>query len=1524
MATPHVLPQPSELQQRHIAWAVLAGGFLVTAVASQFMIASVRKIAERDFFSHTEELKIFVSKRLDDHARILLGGAAFFQASAEVTRETWRVFTSHQQVEKQLPGIQGMGYSPLIPRPELARHLQNIRGEGFPEYTVKPEGERDFYTPVIYLEPFSGRNLRAFGYDMFSEPVRRAAMERARDTDAPALSGKVFLVQETDQDVQPGTLMYVPVYRKGQPIDSVERRRAAITGWVYSPYRMNDLIQGILGDRNLEQKKQLYLTVYDGDSLSPQSLLYGGPSAEKKCRESATRFTRQIPVDFNGNRWTLCFAQTGDGVLTADYLRVWLTLVGGLLITALLFALIRALLSTRAEAQRMAVELTANLQESEQSYRNQFALNSAVMLLIDAGDGAIIDANDAALDYYGYPRKRMLALHITDINVLAPLEVRHLMATVGQEKSKRFQFQHRLANGSIRDVEVSSSRIPFGGRAVLHSIIQDNTDLKKAERALQSKTALLEAKLNATLDGVLVIDANQKRLLINQHMIDLFNIPQPVLQDDDDTALLAYVTNLTKNPEQFLEKVQHLYGQTAEVSRDDIELKNGMLLDRYSAPVFGEDGTYFGRIWTFRDITERKRTEDDSKRQAALINSLLDSIPDIIFFKDVNGVYLGCNPAFAEFVGRSKEWFIGKTDYDLFDREIADSFRTNDRLMLDSCEARHNEESVTYPDGRIRIIDTLKTPYWGPDGKLIGILGISRDITERRQAEDALRKSEEQVSLLLNSTAEAIYGIDLQGDCTFANPACVRMLGYADTEQLLGKNMHALIHYAYPGGRPMPVEVCRIYQAFREGKDVHVDDEVLWKADGTSFPAEYWSYPVSVKGAVTGSVVTFIDITKRKIAEMELARLSVIQSELMRLATDFVNVPLERQDRAIDQSLATMGQLIHADRAYLFAYDFGAGRMSNTHEWCEAGITTEIENRQAIPAERLPDWVAAHRRGELMHIPNVEALPANSALRLMLEPQGIRSLITLPLMQGAACLGFVGFDSVREERVWHGEEVSILRVLAELYAHFEARRASERETLELQKSLMEARDAAQSAALAKSMFLANMSHEIRTPLNAILGYAQIMGRECQACPMGHRLKAITRSGEHLLELLTDLQELVRSDTHNITLAPSAFDLYQALDDVRIMFARNPAAQTLTLEVAHAPNVPRFICADPGKVRQILVNLVGNAFKFTVMGGVRLSASVLATDATDGVTLAVDVEDTGCGIAIDDMGRIFKVFEQTESSRKSGKGTGLGLHLSQRYARALGGDITVTSRLGEGSCFRFTFRAQVAPDDATEQPRRGSVRRLAEAQRAYRVLVVDDDPSSREILAALLEPVGFTVETVDSPVRALARLDTAETVDLVLIDKQMPEMDGYEAIRRIRQLAGKQKLPVLVVTASGFSDERKRALAAGANGLVSKPVRREQLLEEIGRAVSAQYAYDEAEAATDVAQLDSDALARLPAQQLRVLDQAVRRGDILMLRTIVATIALDHAGLAAGIRTLVDTYNYDHLRRLLDATKMETV
>ena len=375
-----------------LAWVPLSTVLLATAMGAIYLKTDIEADANRRFDAACGEIGLRINARLDAHAQILRSGAALFDASTEVTRNGWRVFTSRQRVEQHLPGIQGLGFALAIPREGLAEHVREIRGQGFPDYTVRPEGEREVYTSIIYLEPFSGRNLRAFGYDMFSEPVRRAAMERARDGDAAAISGRVILVQETDQNVQVGTLMYVPVYRQGMPTDTVAHRQAALYGWVYSPYRMNDLMQGILRGSDLQAGMRIRLRVFEDERLSPDSLLYDSQPREAMKSAPPPRLTRQTMTAFNDHPWHLHFSQPEAEF---HYGPVYGVLAGGTTISLLLFGLLRSLLNTRLRARRLADQLTVDLRASEAQKKAILNGINANITLVDQ-ELKILWANQAA------------------------------------------------------------------------------------------------------------------------------------------------------------------------------------------------------------------------------------------------------------------------------------------------------------------------------------------------------------------------------------------------------------------------------------------------------------------------------------------------------------------------------------------------------------------------------------------------------------------------------------------------------------------------------------------------------------------------------------------------------------------------------------------------------------------------------------------------------------------------------------------------------------------------------------------------------------------------------------------------------------------------------------------------------------------------------------------------------------------------------------------------------------------------
>ena len=469
-------------RNKFAAWIVLLAGLIITVIVSIYIKTNVESMAEQEFTFQCVELKNKIKDRLDDQARILMSGAALFNASDGVTREKWRIFTTYLRFEKELPGIQGVGFSLLIPRKDLPGHIKKIRSEGFPEYHVRPEGERELYSSIIYLEPFSGRNLRAFSYDMLSETTRRTAMEMARDTDAAALSGKVALVQENSEDVQAGTLMYVPVYRKGEPVDSIEQRRAAIYGWVYSPHRMKDLMRGILGGHYLEGKKQFHIQLFDGEQTSPKSLLYENHPASTRNLWPDVSLTRQLPIDFNGRLWTLQVTENGGGFFSSEYLQVWLAMTSGVTVTLLLFALIRTLLNSREQSVRIAENLTKDLRETEARYR---------VLFTDAPYGIVVCnlltkrfqyANPAICAMFGFSEEEFVLLKKADIHPIEPMKTG--MTKVKDERPLTSDISCMRKDGTLFYASIVSVEMAIDGYKCEVNFFTDTTERRKIETEL--------------------------------------------------------------------------------------------------------------------------------------------------------------------------------------------------------------------------------------------------------------------------------------------------------------------------------------------------------------------------------------------------------------------------------------------------------------------------------------------------------------------------------------------------------------------------------------------------------------------------------------------------------------------------------------------------------------------------------------------------------------------------------------------------------------------------------------------------------------------------------------------------------------------------------------------------------------------------------------------------------------------------------------------------------------------------------
>ncbi len=689
-------------------------------------------------------------------------------------------------------------------------------------------------------------------------------------------------------------------------------------------------------------------------------------------------------------------------------------------------------------------------------------------------------------------------------------------------------------------------------------------------------------------------------------------------------------------------------------------------------------------------------------------------------------------------------------------------------------------------------------------------LVVAREQQRREAVEHDLADLGDRQQGLLDALPFAAWMADRDGRLLEVNLAFADWIG-RDRSQVVGRLPTEVL--------PAPVaRSCLAASAEVVATGGPVREEHQDAPTGRTFEHDHTPYR-DAAGEVRGVVGFRRDITDRVETLRRLQEQSALQELLMDLAVGFVNTPVEQLDAGIDQALARIGRFAGADRAYVFSYDLAEGTTSNTHEWCAEGIEPQLDSLQEVPLELVPDWVETHLAGRTMHVDDVQALPPDSGVRQVLEPQGVVTLIALPIAVGDECLGFVGFDVVAVRREWTRTEHQLLRVLAELLANAELRRRYER-------ALVAAREQAEVANEAKTRFLSTISHELRTPMSGVLGLTELLLDDDLT---GHQRSYVTAArdaAEGLLLLVGDLLDIARIEQRRLELALGPTDLPGLLRGV-VTAARvdaEPRGLEVTLQLD--PALPSQVHTDGARVRQIVTNLVSNAVRFTDVGRVRLSAA--PTDGVGGTpTFAIEVCDTGVGIAADQQREVFEPFIQVDAptARRVG-GSGLGLSIVRELVGLLGGRISLDSTPGVGTCVRVELPLEEAP--AAEDPRVPAVTVPA----GLRVLVAEDDPVNQKVLRGFLHSVAAHVEVVGDGQAAVEAL-RAGGVDVVLMDGSMPVLDGLGATRRIRALPPPARdVPIVAVTADAAASHAQACRAAGMDAVLVKPFDRATLVTTV--------------------------------------------------------------------------------------------
>jgi PAS domain S-box-containing protein len=1085
-------------------------------------------------------------------------------------------------------------------------------------------------------------------------------------------------------------------------------------------------------------------------------------------------------------------------------------------------------------------------------------------------DGIVLQMNDTELRWLGYAREEVEGRrHFSDL--MTPASAAAFAERFGEFRDQAsrgvWEWEMRCQDGSSITFLVHAEAVRDAAGRFLRSrcAVLNITERKRVELALReseerfrsivesSPVAMYFYHLEAT--GRLVLtgaNPSADRIVGIAHKDLVGKSIEEVFPNLAQTAIPEMYRNVA------LEKIG--------AQQFEIPYRDDRFAGYYTVNVF-----WTGRrtiAVSFLDISDRRRVETALRESEERLRTIFDSSLDAILTADTAGRCVDCNPAAITLFGfPDKAALLARSLLDLAPARQSDGRDSREHFAQRMAEImatggaafawdlRHADGTVFPSEVSIALTEIQGQKVFH---------GIVRDVSARREAEARVRRSEEKLRIIYETSRDAIITLDVQGRCLDCNPAALAMFGCQEEQALLHRELVAFSPPRQPDGRDSRVAFLELLpHVLAQGSATL--EWYLQRLDGTVFPVEI---SISV-GELDGQPTLYgigRDITQRKQAETQLHQLqsAVEQSPTVVVITDLKADIEYVNPRFAEQTGYTASEVLGKNPRLL-----------------QSGLHAREFYREL--------W---------------------------------QTLLAGQTWRGELCNrrkdGFL---------FWEFAAIAPIRDRAGRLTHFVAIKEDITERRRLAGELREARDAAEAANHAKSIFLANMSHEIRTPMNAILGFSQLLLRDAVLSgPQQRQLATIQRSGEHLLAIINGILEMARIEAGRVALNPNPFDLHRLLDDLERLFSLRAQAKQLRFLVERQGPVPRYLVADDTKLRQILTNLLGNAVKFTPNGGtVGLCVRTEAEPDGSGGRLFVQIEDTGPGIAPEDLPRLFKPFFQTQHAAQIGGGTGLGLAISRELVRLMGGECTVQSQVGVGSTFAFDVRVEQVEENfalAETMPVR-KVLRLRPDLPACRLLVADDDIQNRDLLEQMLLPIGFEIRTAVDGAQAVAQCQ-AWRPHLVLMDLRMPVMDGYEATRRIRAAHG-PAVKILALSAGVLAENRQQALAAGADAFLGKPFHEAELLETIQGLAGVDYLRQAPPGTaslvpppTAAQQPSVESIRRLPEALVAALRAATGRADYDQMLILVDEIAAQDESLGQQLRQLVQGFDYGELQKVLSA------
>ena len=815
------------------------------------------------------------------------------------------------------------------------------------------------------------------------------------------------------------------------------------------------------------------------------------------------------------------------------------------------------------------------------------------------------------------------------------------------------------------------------------------------------------------------------------------------------------------------------------------------------------------RMWLQRRAqadAQRERANHRERIEAlGLLEAIAQSSNDTIFAKDRRGRYVFYNRAGCEVLGLTRDEIVGRSDADLFDVPTAERLCRNDEAALAFAAPQAFEEPLLTPQGE-RITLCTKGPLFDADGGLIGLFGVSRDVTEARRAERALRDSEAHYRAVVEVLSEGIYVCDANGAMLSCNPTAERILGTSQADWNGSTAIAPGWFPQHPDGSPMgPDEV----PAGKVLAGAPAQRDVLLSAIGPAGTLTWFevsALPVISpdSGKLIAVVTSFSDVTERKNATDELARhRDELEAQVAQRTRELqvTNTALEdaaRFNRTITDMLP--GQVAYWDTELRcrFANQTFYDWFGKTPQRVIGRTVVEIFGAEHLGT--VLSRLEAALRGEAQHFER-ETVRTDGAT-FTHQVHYIPDRLTAGTVRGIYVMSF---------------DISALK-------------RAQAEMTDLNTELKRSRDQADAANRAKSSFLANMSHEIRTPMNAIIGLTHLMSRDSRDVQQRQRLGKVSDAAHHLLQIINDILDLSKIEAGKMSLDETEFALDAVVSRAVEMVSGRAREKGLEL-VLDTALLPNLLSGDPTRLTQALINLLSNAVKFTEHGWVRLRAEVLA-ETERRLHVRFEVQDTGEGIALEQQAALFNAFAQADGSitRRHG-GTGLGLALTRHLALLMGGEAGVQSAPGEGSTFWFTaWLGRVAlTDDAVGELAHAQSGEPAEVVSLHglRALLVDDLPEAQAVLGGYLHLLGLQVDAFDNGAQALAHvqaeMSAGRPYDVMLIDWRMTPMDGIETLRQLRAQLGAGTPPSILATAFDEPGMRRKARAVQYDAVLIKPV-----------------------------------------------------------------------------------------------------